>query len=319
LTAPCLICANAVNNETFTVKELQLGMGDVFIYQRCGACGSMQLQNPPADLSRYYPASSYYSFNSALKKPRRNLFRTLQASNLLYNKNNLPGKLLSIGYKPPQFYHWLKGLKAKRNDAILDVGCGNGSLLSRLSGIGFTDLTGIDPFIEADATLGDIKILQKEIYDLQESFDVIMMHHSLEHMFQPLCALQKAYDLLKAGGRLLVRLPIMGHYGWQHYQTLWSGLDAPRHIFIPSEKGFRLLATQAHFTLDKLEYDTLDDVIWNSEQYKQGISLFAPQSRAVTRDNGVFSNEEVERFKTITAAENKKNNGDYAAFYLRKE
>jgi hypothetical protein len=60
-------------------------------------------------------------------------------------------------------------------------------------------------------------------------------------------------------------------------------------------------------------------VIWSSEQYKRGISLFASKSRAVKRDNGVFSNEEVKRFKTITATENKKNNGDYAAFYLRKE
>jgi predicted SAM-dependent methyltransferase len=160
--------------------------------------------------------------------------------------------------------------------------------------------------------------LKKEIYDLQEPFDLIMMHHSLEHMFQPLHALRKAHELLKKSGTLLVRLPIMGHYGWQHYGTLWSGLDAPRHIFIPSEKGFRQLAVQAGFTLNHLEYDSLDDVIWLSEQYKQGISLYAPRSRAVNRDNSIFSNEEIKGFKTIIAAENKKGNGDYGAFYLKK-
>ena len=318
MITPCLICQNTTNNETITVKELQLGLGDTFEYQRCGKCGSMQLQNPPDDFSRYYPNEDYYSFNLEQKKPTTDALRKAKASYLLYGQNVLLGGLLSIGYKMPDYYHWMKTTKARRDDAVLDVGCGNGSLLSNLATIGFTNLTGIDPFINRDVMLGDIKILKKEIFDLQQPFDLIMMHHSLEHMFQPLRALQKAHRLLKKSGTLLVRIPITGHYGWQHYGALWCGLDAPRHIFIPSEDGFKLLAQQAGFVIDKLEYDSSDYVIWSSEQYKRGIPLHAPNSRMVSRKASIFSKAEIEHFKKTIAAENKKGNGDTAAFYLKK-
>ncbi len=38
----------------------------------------------------------------------------------------------------------------KFRDRILDVGCGNGSLLAQLLKIGFTNLTGVDPFINEE-------------------------------------------------------------------------------------------------------------------------------------------------------------------------
>ena len=318
MSTSCLICSNASNNQTFPVKELQLGLGDVFQYQLCSACGSMQLLNPPDDFSRYYPNEDYYSFNLEQKKPAADALRQAKASYLLYGKNTLLGGLLSIGYTMPDYYHWMKATGARRDDGILDVGCGNGSLLSNLATIGFTNLTGIDPFITADARLGDIKILKKELYDLEQPFDLIMMHHSLEHMFEPLRALQKAHGLLKKSGTLLVRIPVMGHYGWQHYGTLWCGMDAPRHIFIPSEDGFKILAHQAGFTLNKLEYDSSDYVIWSSEQYKRGIPLHAPNSRMVSKKASIFPKEEIELFKKTIATENKRGNGDTAAFYLKK-
>lgn len=316
----CIICSNTANNQSFIVKELQLGLGEEFTYQLCGNCGSMQLLNPPADFTRYYPNEDYYSFNmemGALEKP--GLLRLAKASYILYGKNVLLGKLLSIGYKIPDFYDWMVNTKARLNDSILDVGCGNGSLLSRLYKMGFIHLTGIDPFINNDHDYGAIKIFKKTIYDLHQDFDLIMMHHSLEHMFDPLKALQKAGSLLKQNKYLLVRIPVMGNYGWHKYNTCWCGIDAPRHIFIPSEKAMRLLAEAAGFSIEKTEYDSSDYVIWSSEQYLKGIPLHAANSRMINKNNSIFSKEEMRRFKQTIAAENKRNNGDTAAFYLKKK
>jgi SAM-dependent methyltransferase len=316
----CIICNNDQNNQTFTVKELQLGLGDEFHYQLCSDCGSMQLLDTPDNFSKYYPNEDYYSFKLEMKELKRpGYLRLAKTKHLLLGKTNLAGALLSIGYKEPEFYGWMKNAKVELDNSILDVGCGNGSLLTRLHKMGFTHLTGIDPFINDDHDYGDIKIYKKEIFDLQEKFDLIMMHHSLEHMPEPLNALQKSKALLNDDGCLLVRIPVMGNYGWQKYKTYWCGIDAPRHIFIPSEKGMRMLADQAGFVVEKLEYDSSDYVIWSSEQYLKNIPLHASNSRMISKKNSVFTDKQIQEFKTIISEENRKNNGDTAAFYLRKK
>jgi SAM-dependent methyltransferase len=316
----CIICNNTSNNKIFVVKELQLGLGDLFNYQLCDHCGSMQLLNPPADFSRYYPNENYYSFNLEKRSPQKPGFlRRAKASYILYGKNALLGKLLSIGYTIPDFYKWMINTKVQLDDPILDVGCGNGGLLTKLQKLGFTDLTGIDPFINQERDYGTSRIYKKEIYDLARKYDLIMMHHSLEHMPDPLKALKKAYSLLNTNSYLLVRVPVMGTYGWHKYNTYWCGLDAPRHIFIPSEKGMRMLAEKAGFKMEKIEYDSNDYVIWSSEQYLKDIPLHAPNSRMISKKNSIFSKEDIKEFRATIAAENAKNNGDTAAFYLKKQ
>jgi SAM-dependent methyltransferase len=320
VSSPCIICHNPSNNQLIKVKELQLGLGEEFTYQLCGACGTMQLTDPPADFTTYYPNENYYSFKMEMKelKPPGYL-RTSKADYLLYGKNKILGSILSIGYKLPEYYTWMLNTHAQLNDAILDVGCGNGSLLTKLYKMGFTNLTGIDPFINEGHDYGAIRIFKKDISEVEGKFDVIMMHHALEHMPEPLKALKKAHSLLNDEKFLLVRIPVMGNYGWNKYREFWAGLDAPRHLFIPSEKGMRLLAEQAGFELVKLEYDTVDYLIWCSEQYKKGISLYASNSRMVNRKHNSFSETQIKEYKQILADVNARGFGDTAAFYLKKK
>ncbi|MBK5272889.1 MAG: class I SAM-dependent methyltransferase, partial [Bacteroidia bacterium] len=307
----CNNCNNTSNNQPVVVMELQLGLKEEFTYQLCNNCGSMQLLNPPSDLSSYYPNENYYSFNMKLRSLKKPDFLSLiKASYLLYGKNAIPGRLLSIGYKIPEFYEWMINTRVQLNDAILDVGCGNGGLLSRLYQMGFTNLTGIDPFIDMDHDHGTIKIFKKDLNDLQQKFDLIMMHHSLEHMFDPLTVLKKTWSLLNENSYLLLRIPIMGNYGWQKYGTYWCGLDAPRHIFIPSERGIRLLIKQAGFQIENIEYDSNDSYIWSSEQYLKGIPLTADNSRMNNKKKSIFSKEQVREFKKIIFTENHRKNGD---------
>jgi SAM-dependent methyltransferase len=320
LTSACIICGNTEGNKIFSIKELQLGFNETFHYQLCKNCGSMQLTDPPADFSRYYPNEDYYSFKMEMKELKKpGYLQQVKSDHILYEKNKLLGSLLSIGYKIPEQYSWVKNTKVQPEDSILDVGCGNGSLLTQLFKMGFTNLTGIDPFLNEGHDYGAIKIYKKELHELNENFDLIMMHHSLEHMFDPLKALQKAFSLLNKNRYLLVRIPVMGNYGWQHYKTYWCGLDAPRHIFIPSEKGMKMLAAAAGFEIEKVEYDSNNYVIWCSEQYLKGIPLHASESWSVNRDKSLFTKEKIKEFQQKIMTENKKNNGDTAAYYLKKK
>ena len=320
MTTPCILCGNTTHNRLYTVKELQLGLDEYFEYQLCGSCGSMQLQNVPENLGKYYPNEDYYSFKLDIHiRKKADTLRKIKADYLLFGKNKLLGGLLSIGYKMPEQFQWMKDVGAKYNDAILDIGTGNGSLLARLFQVGFTNLTGIDPFINTSHDYGSIKILKKDIYEVTGQYDVVMMHHSLEHMFQPQQVLEQAMKITNPGGSVLVRIPIMGNYGWEQYGVFWCGIDAPRHIFIPSEQQLRTLAENAGFIVEKLYYDSSDYLIWSSEQYKKGMPLHDPKSHMFNRDgSSMFSKEDIKRFRAIMKKENEKGNGDTAVICLRK-
>jgi SAM-dependent methyltransferase len=315
----CRVCNNTLSNTQYNVPELQLGFGNEFNYLLCNSCGSLQLEAIPADLARYYPNEDYYSFNLELKRQLKvDLLRKLKASYLLFGKGGVLGKLLSLGYKLPDYYQWVKQAGVQYDDAILDVGTGNGSLLTKLFQIGFTNLTGIDPFINETQHYGAVKVLKQDIFATTGPYKLIMMHHALEHMHNPREVMYQAIQLLQPGGILLIRIPIMGNYGWQTYGIYWCGVDAPRHMFIPSENGMLLMGQEAGLSLLHKEYDSSDYVIWSSEQYQKQIPLHAANSYMMNRDASIFTKEQIVHFKTTIAEQNLKNNGDTAAFYFQK-
>lgn len=314
-----MLCGNTDGNHTYTVKELQLGLPEYFHYQLCGLCGSMQLLDVPADLSKYYPNEDYYSFKLDLHvRKKADPLRKIKTDYLLFGRNRILGSLLSIGYRLPEQLQWMKDTHAQYDSAILDIGTGNGSLLSRLFQYGFTNLSGIDPFINEDRDYGPIRIWKKDIYEVTEQYDVVMMHHSLEHMFEPQRVLQQAMKITRPGGHVMIRIPIMGNYGWKKYGVYWCGIDAPRHIFIPFEKQMRKMAEDAGFEIEKFYYDSSDYLIWSSEQYKQGMPLHDPKSHMFHPENSMFSKEDIKRFRAIMKEQNQNANGDTAVISLRK-
>ena len=315
----CKVCNNTKDNILFEVTEMYLGLRENFLYQKCADCGLMQLVNIPGDLSKYYPPDKYYSFKSDVnKKVKPELLRKIKAEYLLYNKNKISGKLLSLGYKIPEYYQWLKKTNVHFEDAILDVGCGNGGLLTSLNKIGFTNLTGIDPFNENDLDYGDIKIYKKTIFETEGKYDLIMLHHAFEHMDEPEKVIKRLYGLLKNGKYLLIRTPVMGSYAWNTYNTNWMSLDAPRHLIIHSVKSMKFLCERSGFRLDDIVFDSTEDSLIGSEQYQKNIPLIDYDSYLKNRKSKLFSEKQIEQFKIIVKEKNKKGEGDQAAFYLYK-
>lgn len=317
----CKVCNNSKDNNPFEVREMMFGYRDVFSYFQCSQCGCLQISAIPSNLTKYYPPS-YYSYNDlpakGFKNPIMRIIRSRRDRYSIFGRG-WAGKLLYKKF-PDEPLRSLSGITELREDArILDVGCGAGALLCTLKENGFRNLLGVDPYITHNIEYGDgLRILKEDLQDIEGAWDVIMFHHSFEHMPDQVDAILAVARLLAPNGVCLIRTPTVSSYAWEHYGVNWVQLDAPRHFFIHSLMSIKILAANANLNLEKAVYDSTAFQFWGSEQYVKNIPLISERSYAVNRANSIFSKIEMAKFKQQANRLNSEGGGDSAVFYLRR-
>jgi SAM-dependent methyltransferase len=313
----CRICGNAEGHSLYTAREMRFGLREEFDYFQCAGCGCLQCREFPAELGRYYPPG-YYSFDPVSRRGGLRGYLVRQVHRYAVLNSGLVGRVLYSRY-PFVDLRALGRVRLTRDSAVLDVGCGAGRLLCNLRDIGFQNLLGADPYIEQDLDYeGGVRVLKKTIREIEGKWDLIMFHHSLEHVSDPLADLTAAKDRLKAGGTCLVRVPTVSSYAWRHYGVNWVQLDAPRHLFLHSVESVRILAERSGLRLREVVYDSSSFQFYGSEQYVRGIPLESttPGADSAAR---LFSKAEIRRFEKRAKELNRKGEGDQAAFYLGKD
>lgn len=311
----CKICGNTAENRPFMAREMMFGTREEFRYFECSSCGCVQIHTIPADLSKYYP-STYYSFQPPT------LLRGLIKGPWLcdpFGSSSALRRLLAFIPGARVMPEWMCRARLKRGASILEVGSGGGMRLLAMKAAGYCDLTGADPFVAADQQLpGGIHILKREVSALERSYDFVMLHHAYEHMPEPLKTLSGLKKVVNDSGTLLIRIPIAGTYAWKTYGVNWMALDPPRHLFLHTVKSFRKVAEDAGFKIVDYFFDSDVSQFWGSEQYKRDIPLRDPRSYFENRNTPLFSKAEIRRFKRETERLNREEQGDSAAFYLKK-
>lgn len=314
----CRVCGNAAGNTAHRLREMMFGYRDEFDYMECAACKCVQIVDIPSSISKYYP-STYHSF--APVGPRRR-FRRLPAKlrdRYALSRRGMIGKLLSRRSPPDPALESLARINPTDGMRILDVGCGSGLLLNALADLGFRNLLGVDPFLPGDVQRDNgVKLLKTSLSGITGEFDVIMFHHSFEHLADPHESLNAAQRLLSPGGHCVIRMPTVTCYAWRYYGTNWVQLDAPRHFCIHSVESVRILADRSGLELSEIKYDSTAFQFWASEQYGRDISLYDPRSYAVAPGRSIFTKKQIEVFQRRAAELNGADMGDQAVFYLTK-
>jgi len=318
----CGICGNADANIPMTLQENLHGTKETFSYFQCSRCECIQISEIPADIGKYYPRN-YYSFNSnqgsKYIEKKIDFFRKTQADYLIHGKNKFLGSLFTIGFPPPKVFTWIRNLKLSREDKVLDIGCGSGETLKRMYQLGYENLTGADPFIEKDYYFSDtFKIHKKDPLELDEAskFDCIMMHHSFEHMEHQRAILAKVKQLLKPGGKILIRIPVYSKTLLDKYGINLVSLDAPRHFYVHSVKSMKILMEEANLRIDEIDFDSEEFSLWASEEYIHGISSGSESSCTNNRKKSIFSKSQIKAFKKEIKRLNEAHQSDCAAFYI---
>ena len=275
--ASCPFCAAAGPFREFEAREMMFGTRERFTYRECAGCGSLHIREVPADLARHYP-SNYYSFRPAfLKKPggvwlRRPYARWVTAST---------ARAAGYRYHRHAFLYWTPLCGMTLDSRFLDLGCGGGVLLSRMRNFGYTDLTGADPYAPGETDEPGFRVIKAELANVQDRFDLIMMHHMLEHVADPLRTLVAARERLRPGGKVLVRLPVAGSAAHRQFGADWFNLDAPRHLAIPSLAGMEQVAARAGLRLVHRGFDSVESGFTMSENYRRDIA--GPEARKPAR------------------------------------
>ncbi len=311
----CYICSNEIQNRDFFAKEMMMGFRDIFHYFECSNCGCVQIDHIPHDISKYYPAN-YYSFQDPLVTPRlkiriERILNTFLIKQQLGHSNPV-GMLWALFQESPAL--WIKKNFFNYTDKILDVGCGSGSILYELNRYGFNNLTGIDPYIHNDIIVStELRIYKKKLEEVDETFDLIMFHHSFEHMDDPKQILKTTYSLLRKNGKALIRIPVANSYAWRKYTGNWVQLDPPRHFFLHTTKSIKLLADLTGFDVAAIVYDSTSFQFFGSELYLLNIPL-----TEFYAGHNIFSRHQMKYFEQESKRLNRLNDGDSACFYLVK-
>lgn len=298
----CPFCTASGISETFVLEERFYGTRERFSYGLCRSCGSLYILDEDLDLSKYYP-STYYSYSTS-ERPGilgyidRRYFRKLYESHLTLLRR--------------------AGANVDRGSRIYDVGSGAGSLLRAMARDGFENVHGIDPYVRADVATSDIEILRASINTVADqrpaSADIVMFNHSLEHIADPIPALIAARRLLAPGGVVLLRIPVL-NFAWEKYGEFWYGLDAPRHLGIPTPQGVHACAAKAGFEVALVHYDSNAQQFTASEAYAKGRSFVEAFSASAPRT--LLRMITTLGYQIRARRLNAEQRGDQAAFLLR--
>jgi SAM-dependent methyltransferase len=286
--AACPVCGASEPIERHVLREMFFGTRERFDYRRCRACGVLWLEAPPDDLGPYYPPA-YHTAREALPTPRpvaaaRWLDRQ-RASRRLFGRARWAAWLArmlrrrvapDVGAVRPLVR--AAGLHSFE-DPILDVGCGPvPDRLLQLARVGFTNLAGADPMIDGDRIVGGIPVSRTTIHEVEGRFALITFHHSFEHVRDPAATLASAGRLLRPGGVIVVRTPVIDGWFWEAYGSNWWELDPPRHLFVHSRRSIEIMAAAAGLVVDRVHCDSTYLEILASDQIARDIPWRDPAS-----------------------------------------
>jgi len=314
----CKLCLHEQQSEPFLVREMMFGFRDTFEYLQCAKCECLQISEVPADIQKYYP-QNYYSFNEASGNKytglrgwfRKNAVKATLSKSLLGDFYNF--------FIPAKQYFLFKSIPINRDTKILDVGCGNGyKFLFPLAEVGFKNLLGCDPYLnEPIQYQNGLSIVKSDIFQIEEKWDIITLHHSFEHIANPIETIKKISQLLSDKGVCIIRIPTVSSFAWEKYKTNWVQLDAPRHFYLHSVKSMNLLASMADLNLTDIEYDSWNLQFVGSERYLRDIPLRSKQKLSFVEK--IKRKIDKLKYDRLSAQLNREKRGDQAAFFFRKK
>jgi len=243
LTSGCQACFSISSKmHVEGVTDLFHGIKGTWDLLECTDCGLVYIDPliPESVIADYYPGD--YAAYVAVEGVSHPLARFLKALAIL------PYTLRfgQPGYFPPPF----------GNARMLDIGCGAGLFIREMSSLGWQG-TGLDISAQAIEIAKrhnpEAKFIVGFFGEIEpdERFDLVTMHHILEHLHRPKKVIADCYRLLSPGGKFVVSVPNIASWEAKLFGRRWKGLDIPRHMVHFKEFVLLAMLEEAGFEIER--------------------------------------------------------------------
>jgi len=216
----CPACDSGLARLLFSATDRRWATTDrLFQIVECCGCRLIRLypQPEPEELRSYYPPDYWTPPQNSLDRWLKQQYRRLA----LLDQVRFIERALR---------------ESEERGLVLDVGCGDGFLLSMLAGRGWSPVVGIDFSLDAataawrghgvPALCGTLS----RAPFAEGSCALITMFNVLQHLYEPVSYLDAAHRLLAPDGRLIVQVPNAASWQFLLFGDKWHGIDAPRHL-----------------------------------------------------------------------------------------
>ena len=215
-----------------------------FSVVECNSCGLMRLDPfpTPDELRSFYPESYWWEHDDSLVNRLAERYRrVVMGDHVRFAR-----------------------AAVESGGALLDIGCGGGSFLAAMQDQGVRCF-GSDFSAKAAAQCARHAGAQAVCAQLPwlpfqpQSFQTVTMFHVLEHLPNPVAAVEAIAELLPPGGRFIVQTPNASCWQLLLLGERWSGLDVPRHLINFRAEDLEELLEGCGFEVLRRKYFSLRD------------------------------------------------------------
>lgn len=230
----CPLCNSSSAKVIFSTQDYTFKCSKQrFGVNRCKECGCGYLSPRPQanEMDRFYPPEFYWSWEgtdghlhwqSVIEKRRQQLEAKAE-----WTKDLSPGRLLDIGAQKGEFL-WFMRERGWKVDGV--------------------ELSNSVP------NPGDVSIRYGDFLEMEfeeQQYDVVTFWAVLEHVYDPAKFIEKALQLLRPGGRIIVCVTNLNSIQSRLYQAD----DYPRHLTIFTSRSVKNLCKKFNLSLNRIKTD----------------------------------------------------------------